>query len=506
MGSIDVPGRDISVWIETTPKTAFPALEEDVKVDAVVLGGGLVGVTAAYLLCKEGLEVALVEAGEIGAAVSGFTTAKITSLHTLIYRDLIDRFGEEKARLYGDSNQWELEFIADLANELLISCDFERDAAYTYATSDEALEKVEAEAEAARSLGLPATFESDLNLPFPTRGAVKFANQARFHPRKYILGVAEAYVRLGGRLFERSRAKNVEHKDDGWAVECNGRLVRAEHLLQLTHYPIHDDKFYFSRLYPQRSYVVCGKIRGDLPSGMFISAEEPERSLRRVPYEGTDLLIFGGELHKTGQGGDTRTHYEAVAHWAKENFDVEQFLFHWSTQDNQTADGLPYIGRSSKGQTNSYLATGFNGWGMTGCTLAARLLADMVIGRPNQWEELYNPNRSEIKSAKTFLSENLNVAKEFVGEKIHGPSEQDPTSLMPGEAKVVSWKSEAVAAYKEKSGALHAVSALCTHMGCTVTWNEAEQSWDCPCHGSRFDMEGNVLHGPAVERLQKIET
>jgi glycine/D-amino acid oxidase-like deaminating enzyme/nitrite reductase/ring-hydroxylating ferredoxin subunit len=499
-----VPGKPLSLWLATTPDTRYPALTGKSQYDVAILGGGLAGLTAAYLLSKTGKTVAVIEAGHIASGVSGNTTAKITSLHTLIYKDLIDRFGEAKARLYGESNEWAIRFIEQTVGALAIDCDFERDAAFTYALTDETLKSVQDEVSAAQNLGLPAAFAESTPLPFATKGAVVFRDQARFHPRKYLLALATAAAGNGVAIFENSRATSVEEYETYCDVECEGGSVKAGSVLVLTHFPFHDKAMFFARLSPQRSYALVGRVSGPLPEGMFISADEPERSVRRARMDDTDVLIFGGEVHKTGQEDDTRTRYAAVAEWARQNFSVEEFLYHWSTQDNKTLDGVPYIGKESKGTKRVFMASGFDGWGMTGCTVAGKLLSDLVQDIDNPWAELYDPNRSEIKAAGHAVSENLNVAKHLIGDKIKGAEDLAPTNLAPGQALVVDWRSHKVAAYKDESGKLHAVSANCTHMGCTLHWNTAEKSWDCPCHGSRFDPDGAVLHGPAVTPLENL--
>jgi glycine/D-amino acid oxidase-like deaminating enzyme/nitrite reductase/ring-hydroxylating ferredoxin subunit len=502
MDSSGIPGKALSLWMDTSSRTAYAALEGDYACDVAILGGGIVGLTAADFLTRAGRKVVVVEAWQTAGGVSGFTTAKITSLHTLIYKHLLDNFGPERAQIYASANQWAIEHIAERVAMGGIECDFVRDSAWTYAMTDDGREQVQQEVQAALKLGLPAQFVEEAPLPFRTRGSIKFDNQARFHPRKYLLALAETITTGGSAIFEQTRALRVEEHDTHCEVTTDRGRIKAESVIVATHYPFHDEAMYFARLSPQRSYALAVKVQGGQPDGMFISADEPERSVRRQPYGGEDILIVGGDVHKTGQDDDTVRRYLAVADWARENFQVEEFLYHWSTQDPKTPDGVPYIGRAKKSNERIFMASGFDGWGMTGGTVAGKLLSDLCSHRENEWAELYDPNRSEIRAARTLISENVNVGKHLLGDKIKGGQHVDPLSLKRGEAKVISFDSKTVAAYRDEENVLHAVSAACTHMGCTLHWNTAEKSWDCPCHGSRFDVDGKVLHGPAIVDLE----
>lgn len=502
-----IPGKPLSLWMDTTPVTSYPYLQEDIEVDVAILGAGIAGLTAADCLTEAGADVAVIEASHVCAGVTGFTTAKITSLHTLVYSKIVKDFGEEKARLYGEANQWAIEHIAGRVDSYGTDCDFIRDDAFTYAITETGLQSVRDEVKAAQSVGRPAEFTTDTSLPFKVLGSVRFPNQARFHPRKYMLSVAEQVSRRGGRIFELTRACELHEKDNRWQIITERGTVWANHVMVLTHYPFFDPApaLYITRLYPVRAYAMAVRVRDPLPVGMHISCDVPERSVRRQPYGDSDVLIIGGENHKAGQDPDTRNRYLTLAQWAQDNFTVEEFLYRWSTQDNSTADGLPYIGQISKRSERAYVATGFDGWGMTTGTVAGRLLADLVLGRPNAWADLYDPNRSEAKGIGTIIKENLNVANQLIGGKLHGAEWEDIRSLLPGEAKVINSSKGHIAAYRAPTGEFQVHSASCTHMGCTLKWNTAETSWDCPCHGSRFAADGRVLQGPAIKDLPRVD-
>jgi glycine/D-amino acid oxidase-like deaminating enzyme/nitrite reductase/ring-hydroxylating ferredoxin subunit len=487
--------------MESTRDAGLPRLEADREVEIAVLGGGITGVLCALLLADEGVEVALVEANVLGGGVTGHTTAKLSSLHRLMYADLVSSAGEAKARAHGSANQAGIATIERLAGELDIDCDLRRRDHLTYALDDEQRERVQAEAEAAQALGLPAAFQESAGLPFPTTGAVRFGEQAEFHPRKFVLGVARALRERGVELFEHTPALSVS--DGG---PCRVRTPRgtlsARKVVVATHHPFLDRGLYFARMHPERSYSIAVSLNSAAPEGMYIGAGEPTRSLRSHPVDDGELLIVGGEGHKVGHGGDTREHYAALEAFAREHFDVAGVPFRWSSQDNMPADGLPFIGRLWPLSRHLYVATGFRKWGLAQAAPAAELLRDLIAGRDNPLREVYDPQRIEVSGAPSLAKENADVALRFFGDRIvnRAPASSPPG---PGEGKIVSRSGRQVALARDDDGALHAVSARCTHLGCILAWNAAERSWDCPCHGSRFGVDGDVLQGPAVKPLRR---
>ena len=496
-----LPGSPVSLWIATTPETNYPQVPENLTVDVAVLGGGITGIATAYLLKQAGATVAVVEAGRIVKSVTGNTTAKITSLHNLIYDHLISQFGEEQAQRYANAQETAKEKIASLVGDLNIDCDFRRTAAYTYTDVEDQLDQIKAEVEAATKLGLPASYVETTELPFEIKGAVKLDNQAQFHPRKYLLALAEKVVGDGSHIFEETRAFDIEDEEP-CTIRTSGGIIRAKSVVISTHFPYHDPNIYFAAMYPKRSYVLGCRLNGPVPEGMYISAGDPHHSIRNNPYEDGEILMIGGENHKTGQGGDTSERYRRLEEWARANFDIRSIEYRWSTQDNNTIDKVPYIGKLSSGSKHLYVATGFGGWGMTNSHVAAMLLSDMILGRENPWAEVFDPSRFKpITSAKDFITENLNVAKEFMADRISTPK-LDDVALPRGQGEVVESNGERVAVYVDDRGTTYACSAVCTHLGCIVHWNGAEKSWDCPCHGSRFNYDGKVIQGPANKDLE----
>ena len=504
----DSIGQAESVWMATTPTTNYPALDAIPAVDVVIVGAGIAGLTTAYLLQTAGVRVAVLEKDHIVAGVTGYTTAKVTSLHTLIYAELIKNFGEESAYLYGQANQAGLEKIATLSEQLGIACDFKRTSAYTFAEHADDAKKIDAEVEAASKLKLPASFVQQPPLPLPTHGAIMFSNQAQFHPRKYLLGLADAFVKSGGLIFEDTRVLKVnEHtpSETRCEVETSRGKLNADKVVIASHYPIYDPALYFTRLAPHRSCVIATTLHGSVPDGMFISCAKDGFSFRNQPHGDETLWFVGGESYKTGQGGDILALYRHLEGYAREHFRVDRVLYHWSTQDNRTIDHMPYVGKISATTSQVYVATGFAGWGMTNGTAAGMILSDDILGKPNDAAKVFDPNRFKpIASAGTLVSEGVNVAKEFIGGWLPKQREGETLDLKQSEGIVVESDHGKLAVSRDADGTLHSVSAVCTHLGCIVAWNNAELSWDCPCHASRFAPNGAVLHGPAVTDLKQM--
>jgi glycine/D-amino acid oxidase-like deaminating enzyme/nitrite reductase/ring-hydroxylating ferredoxin subunit len=491
-----------SLWISDTPETDYPRLgEERVAVDVAVVGAGITGLTTALLLQRGGARVVLVEAGRVCSGVTAYTTGKVSTLHGLIYGPLRETFGVETARAYAEANRAGFTQVAALVDELDIDCDWERRPNFTYTTDEATLEKIEREVEVAQAVGLPASFTTETELPYEVLGAVRFEDQAQFHARKYGLALAAAFVAGGGRIYEQSRVVGVDTGAGRCTVEGGG-TVEAEHVVLATQIPILDRGGFFAKTHPSRSYLMAFEAEGEPLEGMYISKGGDLWTIRSA--EGGRYLITGGQAHKTGQEADTPARYAAIERWAREHFAVGRAAYRWSAEDYMPVDGLPYVGRLPFGNGRVWLATGYQKWGLTNGTAAALILRDGIEGRASPWAETFDANRVDVAaSAKEFVKENLDVAARFVGDRVKHLSGTAPGALAPGEGAVVEAGDERVGAYRDEDGRLHAVSLACTHLGCHVTWNPAERSWDCPCHGSRFGVDGEVLHGPAVRPLER---
>lgn len=494
-----------SYWISSVKFEEFPPLDGKVNTDVAIIGGGIVGITSAVILKEAGFKVVVIEGNRVLHGVSGHTTAKVTSQHRLVYDYLISNFGRERAKQYADANQEAIRKIASFIKEKNIDCDFKRKYAYVFTESESFINAIEKETEAAQSLGIPAHFTTQTGLPFEVKGAVRFDNQAQFHPVKYLMKLAKLIPGDGCQVFEHTRAVNIEGKSPYTVVTDRGQ-VTAKKVIIASHYPFYDKPgLYFARVYQSRTYLLGIKIQKKFPDGMYISADDPVHSLRSQPTEDGEMVLVVGEGHKTGQGDNMLLHYERLKEYADRIYDVEYAGYRWSTQDCMAVDGVPYIGRLTPDSEDLYVATGFNKWGMTNGTAAAMIITDMIFEKPNPWTDVYNPSRIDPgPSAKDFVNQNLNVAGKFVEGKLSLDVEkQDDVPI--NEGKVIKTNGKKIAAFKDETGKLHTLDPTCTHMGCQVSWNDAEKTWDCPCHGSRFTYEGKVIEGPAVKNLNKNE-
>ena len=476
-----------SWWMASAAGEPYPQLTDLVETDVVVLGAGIAGITTAYALAAAGREVVLVDAGRVAAGVTGYTSAKVTVGHNLVYADLEQRFDADVARTYAQSQSAALEWLCATAEREGIDCELERLPMLVYTEVGDERSKIEDEVRAATAAGLRASLVTDTGLPYDVVAAVRLEDQAQFHPRKYLLGLVERFVALGGRVFEQTRALDVDGGEP-CIVRTDAAEIRAREVVVATHYPFLDRGLLFARLAQYRDAVVAYPISADadLPEMAISTGSEDggTHSMRTTPYrDGQRLLVVTGGQYKSGVEGDVESMYEDLAAWTEERFDVGDQAYRWSTQDASSVDRLPYIGRLPNSGEHVWVATGFSAWGMTGGTLAGMLLADLVQGRDNPWAEVYDPSRKDLRaSASKLAKENVEVAKELVKGQFRAEID-GPDDLAPGEAGIYRHGVGLAAAYRDDAGSVHAVSARCTHLGCTVRFNDAERSWDCPCHG-----------------------
>jgi glycine/D-amino acid oxidase-like deaminating enzyme/nitrite reductase/ring-hydroxylating ferredoxin subunit len=496
----ELPGRRISPWIDGAERPARPPLEGELDVDVVVVGGGIVGILTAYQLHEAGSRVALLEARRLGDGTSGNSTAKVTSLHGLHYSSLASSLGADVAHAYGAANEWGLEKIAELAERHAIHCALRRKPNFTYAEAPDDIGKIENEVEAAQAAGLPASYVEECGLPFEVAAAVRFENQAEFQPVDFILGLAAELDREERRVFEGSRVTAVRGGD----VETEtGARVRARRVVIATQLPILDRGLFFARTYPERSYALSVRLAGEVPQGMYLSTESPAHSLRALPWGGEELLIVGGESHDMTKS-KARESFAGLERYARDRFAVEAIEHRWGAHDFMTEDGLPYVGPILPRSDRVLTATGMHKWGYALGAASAAILTDAILDRENPWAKTFDAwRRPPVRSLPKAMLHNAEDGLAFFGDRLRRRGNVD--DLAPGEGRIVGSGLGQTAVHRGDDGALHAVSARCTHLGCMVRWNAGERTWDCPCHGSRFEPDGTVLAGPATQALARRE-
>jgi glycine/D-amino acid oxidase-like deaminating enzyme len=419
--------RNPSLWISTSPAADREPLRGDLRAEVAVVGAGIAGLTTARLLVDAGVNVIVIEAGELCAGVTGYTTAKVTSLHSAIYTRLVDTWGVERAAVYAAANEAAIRRVRELAAADGIDCDLVDTSAYTYTEADDRVADIEREADAARQAGLEVSITDETDLPYPVRAAVRVDHQAQFHPRKYCLGLADAISRAGGSVFEHTRALAVDGRA-GRVMTALG-VITADAIVLATHIPISDAGGHFARMEPKRSYVGAFR-RSERPLGMYISIDQPARSVRST-VDG--WVVVGGEGHRVGADEDTTRRYAALEAWATERFDVPSLEYRWSAQDYESADGLPFIGRLSPGSERVFVATGFGKWGMTNGTVAGVIITDLIQQVSNPWAATFDATRIAAKqSASGVLRDSIDVAKHFVGDRLRNLKPPDVASLAAG--------------------------------------------------------------------------
>ena len=485
-------------WQEVE-RPAFAKLTGDENAEAVIVGGGLCGLLCAYELLEKGIRnIVLLEAGPICGGTTGRTTGKITSQHDLIYNTLISAAGEEFARGYAQANERAIGRYREIVEKEKIPCDFTSCSAYLYGVREESVQKLEDEAVAAQMLSIDAEFTKDCELPFPVAGAVRFGGQARFHPLKFAYTLAKLLVERGVKLFESTAALELE---DNTVYTKKGR-VYGKYVFLCTRYPFMNLRgFYFARIVQSRSYLLALEGAPKM-EGMYLGCDEKSLSFRWQEDPCGGVLLLGGGTHKTGHEGN-QLHYAPLEQSAADYYPNAAVRCRWSAEDCETSDSIPFIGRYTQLGRRVFLATGFRKWGMTGSMVAAELLSNLAVSGKSEYETVFSPGRRTVHmQAKKLLAETGDTVVNFVHGYAAGPDKSLP-DLKNGEAGYAEYHGEKIGAYRDGEGGLHGVKPYCRHMHCPLSWNAEEKTWDCPCHGSRYDPDGRVLEGPAMRSLGK---
>lgn len=498
--------KALSLWLDTPNLKRFPEVIKNEHCDVLVVGGGITGITTAYLLAKENIDVILIDALEFMKLSTGNTTAKVTFQHDLIYRHILDKYNLEIARLYYQAQTEAMEMIERLVLDHNIMCDMRKTYTMIYASDEEGIEKLRKEYEAYEKIGIKGNMVVDVPYGLPGEVGLKVDNQLEFDPVKYLSHLIAELEDMGIRMFEHSRAVDIKEQEDSKRIKLqSGKEITANRVVVSTGFPFYDGSGkYFMRLAPYRSYLVAFPVE-EAEDGMFITATEPKYSIRFSEAQGRKHLLIGGRGHKVGQEESAENSYRELIEFGQRYFHVDAPSHRWSAQDYESLDEMPYIGKISSKEDGVYVATGFRKWGMTNGTAAAILLKDTLTGKESKYQELFAPNRGEVReSLGKAMKENLNVAKEMIKGKVVS-KKTELADIKQEEGGIVRHRGKRAGAYKDANGKLFLVDATCTHLGCELMYNDAEHTYDCPCHGSRFNHDGSIIEGPATKSLRKLD-
>jgi Glycine/D-amino acid oxidases (deaminating) len=507
-------GRTTSVWM-ATDVPELPALSHDVRTNVCIVGAGIAGMTTAYLLARAGRAVVVIDDGPIGGGETGRTTAHITASLDDLYHRVEILHGVEGIRIAAESHTAAIDRIESIASLEDIDCDFERVDGYLFLGAGSDKELLERELASAHRAGL-----SDVELvarapidSFDTGPALCFPRQAQFHSLKYLNGLARAIIRDGGQLFSGAHAKSIEDGEPAKVTTSDGHVITADSIVVATNSPVNDWVILHTKQAAYRTYVVAARVpRGSVTRALYWDTENPYHYIRLQevdpvldPHRKEELLIVGGEDHKTGQADDAEERFRHLEKWTRQRFPmVRNIDFKWSGQIMEPVDYMAFIGKNPGTDQHIYVVTGDSGNGITHGTIAGMLLTDLIAGRKNPWSKLYDPSRVTLRATRNYLRENLNVASQYTDWTKPG-NVDSYDQIAPGSGAVVRRGMNKIAVYRDEQGNIHERSAVCTHLYCIVGWNSGEETWDCPCHGSRFDPFGRVINGPAITPLPEIE-
>ena len=491
-----------SYWILSSKSKEYKKLNEDIETECLIVGGGITGITTAYLLAKKGVDVTVVDSYKIGYGASGRNTGKLTAQHDDFYSKIEKKYGFDTAKLYYEANSKALNLVESIIKENNISCHFERVPAYIFTEDISYVQDIKDEYDTCKKIGIECEYHDTLELPLDIKAAMSFKKQAQFNPKQYIDALADAAIEVGAKIYENTHIIDLEKGQTCKLKTKDENIIRAENVVISSHAPWYDSlNLYFAKEIAERSYLLGAIMKKDLPKGMFINLEDPSRTFRTYEGEGKRLLIVGGGDHKVGQGGKEGEIYDRLKNYAHDTFEVENIKYQWSTQDYMSFDNLPFIGYISKDTDNIYVATGYSKWGMSNGTVAAMIISDLMVEKKSKYKEVFNPSRKGSYFTKDFIKENVDVVVNYVGGKLNLGSDEMPKEK--GEGKTITIDGKRYGAYRHFNDKLYIVDITCTHLGCELHFNGAEQTWDCPCHGSRFDYEGNVIEGPAIKPLNR---
>ena len=515
----DRSGKTVSLWMTTANMPEGRPLDSDTRADVCIVGGGIAGLSTAYLLAREGRSVAVIERGSVGGGMTGRTTAHLSNEIDDRYTEIERLHGKNGARLAAESHTAAIDQYESICRDENIDCDFERVDGYLFLAPEHSEQMLDEELQAARRAGLTNVTKIErAPLPsFDTGPCLQFPQQGQIHALKFLAGLAAAIERRGGRIVTHTRAEGVESEKDRPARVklAGGKTVTADHVVIATNSPVIDRLVLHTKQYPYATYVIGARVPyGSIPRGLYWDTLDPYHYVRLQAVEKTgtdatpeyDVLIVGGEDHKTAQAKNMAEQFDKLEAWTRQRFPMVQSIeSRWSGQVQETFDGLAFIGHNPLDTPNVYVATGDSGMGMTHGMIAGILLTDLIQGRENPWKSIYEPNRKTTGSFTEFAKENLNVATEYADWLMPGEV-KSIDEIAPGSGAVIREGLRKIAVYRDEQGVLHRRSATCVHLGCVVGWNDVEHTWDCPCHGSRFDKVGKAIVGPANTDLSSVDS
>lgn len=495
-----------SFWIENLKSKSYPTLDKDLNVDVCIIGGGITGISCGYYLSKNNLKVCILEKDKIMEKTSGHTTAKITSQHGLIYKYLFDSYGSDLAKKYLESNQEAITNIKNIIDSENIDCDFEFQNNYIYTTNANLVKKIKNEAQTLKKLNFDAKLLDKISLPIPdVKAAIEFNHQAQFNPIKYVEGLIEYITNNNGLILENSKVMKLRQAQNGYNVYTTNNVVNAKYVIIATRYPvINFPGFHFLKMYSENSNLIAVETSSPLFKGMYINADVPTYSFKTAIFNGKRILLVGGFNHKTGAKIDLSNSYKLLEQKAKELYPDSKVLYKWNTHDSISLDKIPYIGEFSNFYPNVYVATGFKKWGMTTSNVAANIITDKILGKENKCEEIYNPKRLRpIKNRAEFKNILKETSHSLIFNKFDLPA-VTPKDVKPGEGKIVNDSGTKIGIYKDEDGKEYKIIPKCMHLGCELSWNNLDKTWDCPCHGSRYTFDGKLIYGPSKKDLKKV--
>ncbi|MDP9079652.1 MAG: FAD-dependent oxidoreductase [Bacteroidota bacterium] len=501
-------GQCGSAWQEGLEAIAQMVYENNVDTvyDCLVVGGGITGLTTALLLQKAGKQTIIAEAHRIGFGTTGGTSAHINTFADTTYKEAESAFGAKGAQLFADAINEGFALIKSNIDTLRIICDYESKYGYLYAEDEDQVKQLADIYAGTIKVSVPVQYAENVPTPVPYQKALQFDNQAQFHPLKYLQGLQKAYLEAGGILLENTKIESLKNDGNVHIAQSDTTSISAKNVVYATHMPPNINVFNFECA-PYRSYVMAVKLKsGKYPDALIYDMQEPYHYVRSHMIGGKQLLLVGGLDHKTAHE-DAEKAFTDLEKYIRKYYNISSVKYQWSSQYYVPVDGLPYVGQMPFSADGIYCATGYNGNGMMLGSIAGKILCDLVRKRPNRYADLFDPCRIKpVDGFAEFVKENADVAYHFVADRI-GIKETDSLKrLQPGTGKVVEIDGEKIAAYRDEKGHIHALSPVCTHAKCIVNWNNEEKSWDCPCHGARYDIDGRVLTGPATKDLAKINS